>query len=300
MLLRGEMALGDADQHDGQNQRAHGDVGAVEAGQHEEGGAIDARVQRQPQVVIGVLVFQCLQHQKDRAQRDGQAQPGLGSAAIVFAQGVVGKGDGHAGGDQQQGVDQRQLPGADHLAGTGKGFGVRVDHQRPLISEIRPEHVGQALVALTTEPRAGKGTHVEQGAEEGGKEHHFREDEPAHAHAEGAVHLRAVEALAAFLHHIAEPAEHHPGGQECTGKEQPAAQAAAGSGAVAVHHAAAAKHQQQQRYRGNDRPLALGRHIVGLMIGHLLFSLYGNRAQWACAWAAASLSGIRSDTSNRV
>ncbi len=192
---------------------------------------------------------------------------------------MVSEGDGDTGRNQQNGVDQWQLPGADYLFRAGEGSGIRVDHQRPLIDELGPEHVGHALVALTTEPRSGEGTHIKECAEERGEEHHLGKDEPAHAHAEGTVHLRAVEPLAAFLHHVAEPAEHHVGDHQCTGKEDPFAEAAAGAGGIAIHHAAGAKYRQQQGDRGNDRPFALGRNVIGFVIGHLLFSLSGNHVQ---------------------
>ncbi len=57
----------------------------------------------------------------------------------------------------------------------------------------------------------GKDTDIEIRPEEGCEEHDFREDEPTHTHTEGSIHLRAIEPLAAFADHIAEPAKEHPG-----------------------------------------------------------------------------------------
>src|SRR5687768_12897227 len=56
MLFRPEMALQRADQADGQEDGADDDVGAVEAGRHEEGGAVDVagKVERRRRIFEGL------------------------------------------------------------------------------------------------------------------------------------------------------------------------------------------------------------------------------------------------------
>src|SRR5688500_3020353 len=57
MLLRGEVALHRADQADGQEDRADDNVEAVEAGRHEEGGAVDAAAEREGGVGVFVSLY---------------------------------------------------------------------------------------------------------------------------------------------------------------------------------------------------------------------------------------------------
>ncbi len=189
---------------------------------------------------------------------------------------MVRKGDCHTRRNQDDSVEQWQLPGADGFFGARKVCGVRVDHQWPGELEIRPQHIGYTLVAVAAQPGSGKGAGIEECTEERREEHDLGKNEPAHAHAERTVHLLAVQPLVTFFHHAAEPAKHHVGNGQCTGKEDPLAGSAAGAAAHTVDHAAAAKHGQQQADRSDDRPFALRRYVVGFVTRHLLFSLSGS------------------------
>src|SRR5690606_22185037 len=110
---------------------------------------------------------------------------------------------------QQNGIDQRQAPGTDHTIRCGKEPRVWVVQQRPGVFEARPEHVTDALVALSGKPGPDPVADIEQRPEESCEEHHLGKDEPGHAPTERAVHLRTVEPRAAFPHYGTKPAEHH-------------------------------------------------------------------------------------------
>jgi hypothetical protein len=69
----------------------------------------------------------------------------------------------------------------------------------------------------------GKHAHVEQGAEKCGKEHDFGKDEPAHAPAEGQIHLPVEFSALAFADHCAEPAQHHVDHDRHSGEDNPRA-----------------------------------------------------------------------------
>ena len=153
--------------------------------------------QRQPEFGVGVHILLDLQDQECHAEQHGQAQADLQVLAVVLAQRMVRPGQGEAGADQQDGVDQRQAPGADGALRRRVELRVGVVQQRPAVLEAGPEHVADALVALAGEPGAGPVADVEERAEEGEEEHHLREDEPAHAPAERAIHLCAVQPRAA-------------------------------------------------------------------------------------------------------
>ena len=110
----------------------------------------------------------------------------------------MGPGDGHAGGQQDQGVQERQVPDIEGLDPL----------RRPYPSGVLGGEQGGAEV----------------GPEESREEHHFRGDEQRHAVAQADLHRRRVMALKGrFAHDVAPPPEHgqqqhggadiqHPGG----------------------------------------------------------------------------------------
>ncbi|KAG1388297.1 hypothetical protein G6F60_013772 [Rhizopus arrhizus] len=184
MVVAGEVALGRTQPHHDQHDRAQQHVRAVEAGQHEERRPVDARAQRQVQFLVGVDVFLCLQGQEAEHEHNGQAQPEQQLAADAGLQCVMGDGQGHAGSEQDQRVDQRQAPGRDGLERTTDR---RRTNGRPSSGIALPEQlVGHHPAAFAAQPRQAEVTGVEQRAEEGAEEHHFGEDEPDHAHPERA------------------------------------------------------------------------------------------------------------------
>ena len=218
VMVLAEMALGAAQpdhrQHDGAERHVH----AMEAGQHEECRAVDARAEGQVQFVVGVDVFLGLEEQEERTQQHSGAQPPQQRLAGIGFQGVVRHGDGHPGGQQQHGVQQRQAPGRNGFkcaADGGRAVG------RPAGHEALPQVlIGQRAIAFTRQPRQHERARVEQRAEERGEEHHFREDEPHHAHAERAIDLFVVVALQGFGDDIAEPGAEHQEHRQQADEEQ--------------------------------------------------------------------------------
>src|SRR5690606_27566646 len=105
----------------------------------------------------------------------------------------------------------------------------------------------QALVVAGGEPGHGQHASVEQRAEEGGEEHHLREDEPAHRPAEGLLHPAAVLAADRLAHDLAEPAEQHVDQHRDAGEEDPL------PGRHVVEPQRCAGTEQQQRERADDR-----------------------------------------------
>ena len=66
-----EVALDTANHDEEQHESANGHVEAVETGQHEEGGAENARSQFQVQIAVSVNVFISLEAHEDCAQQHG-------------------------------------------------------------------------------------------------------------------------------------------------------------------------------------------------------------------------------------
>ena len=117
--------------------------------------------------------------------------------ALVGDQRVVRDRQRHARGQQQRGVDRRQRPRAHGAKGSTVPAGEAVDagqHARPDGLEVGP----QDLVVQVAEHRHRMHAGPVQRAEEGGEEHHLREDEPAHAPAEGDVDALRVQAAFAL------------------------------------------------------------------------------------------------------
>ncbi len=67
-------------------------------------------------VNAGVAVFVGLHAGEQRAERDGQPQALLQALAVVVQQRVVRPGHRGAGGEQDQRVEQRQMPGIEGAA----------------------------------------------------------------------------------------------------------------------------------------------------------------------------------------
>ncbi|MCY1451952.1 hypothetical protein D9M71_688440 [compost metagenome] len=99
------MPAHDPHQHHEQDDGADGDVGAVEPGEHEEGRAVDARAQGQAQFAVGVHVLFGLEDEERTAEQYSERQPEFQCAAMALFQGMVGDGHGHAGTDQQHGIE---------------------------------------------------------------------------------------------------------------------------------------------------------------------------------------------------
>ncbi len=98
---------------------------------------------------------------------------------------MVRPGDRGARTQQDQRVEQRQRERIHH----------RLD---PLGRELPADHFGKL---------AGEQGEIEPAPEPADEEHHFRRDEQDHAVAQVKLHNRRMEALAAFLDDVVEPAE---------------------------------------------------------------------------------------------
>ncbi|MNH12895.1 hypothetical protein D3C79_724490 [compost metagenome] len=240
----------------------------MKTGKHEEGGAVDPRPQGQAQLGIGLVIFIGLQDQKGDAQYDGQPQPELQCATVILAQGMVRNGHGDTGADQQDGVDQRQVPRVDDVLGRRKQFRVGCIEQRPGKLEIRPEHVCDTFGTFTAQPGPSQVAHIKQRTEEGDEEHHLRKDEPRHPPAERAVQLRAVQPGATLFDHRAKPAEEHVRQTQRAEEKDPRAMGIRSPSLEVVEPGAQAKHCNEHADSGNDRPLALRRNVIVLMRSH--------------------------------
>src|SRR5690606_25950697 len=95
--------------HYTQHERTEGYVEAVEAGQQEEGGTIDTGIQSQTELAVSVCVLLNLQEQEHDTQQNSQTQPGDQLLTLVVFQRSVRDVHGYAGGQQQDGVPQRQI-----------------------------------------------------------------------------------------------------------------------------------------------------------------------------------------------
>src|SRR5688572_31129235 len=77
VLARREVALQATQPDHGQHDRADHHVQAVEAGQHEERGAVDARSELQTELVIGVAVLHDLNAEEDEAEQESRREEHL-------------------------------------------------------------------------------------------------------------------------------------------------------------------------------------------------------------------------------
>src|SRR3954454_4202390 len=155
MLLRAEMPGVGAQQADDQEYGADQNVEAVESGRHEERRTVDIAGERKR----GVGIFVGLYAGETRAEHDGEDQAVFESAAIILQQRVMGPGDGGARGQQQQRVQERQMPGIEGLDALGG-----------------PDTTEQRLSGGVN--RVGwKQRRVEERGAGGHEENHFRGDE---------------------------------------------------------------------------------------------------------------------------
>ncbi len=109
------MAFQRAAQDHGNHDRAQRHMQPVETGQHEESRTVYATVQGQVHFLVGVNVFVCLQADEAETQHDRREQAKVQQPAFAFLQRMMRDGDCHAGGQQQQGVVERQAHGFHRL-----------------------------------------------------------------------------------------------------------------------------------------------------------------------------------------
>src|SRR5690554_3413650 len=179
----------------------------MEPCQDEEGRPVNTGIQRDAIMSISFVVLHRLNGNKAEPQQHGASQPVASYTALALFQRLMSYGKSQTGGNQDQGIHQRQLPRAENLTRTTHR-GIRWGNQWPVCGELRPQHSGDPLGPLTAEPRHGKSAHVEKSTEKRRKEHDFGENEPAHPPTEGAIHLGIIQATARLQHYITEPKPH--------------------------------------------------------------------------------------------
>ena len=228
VLLRREVAGIDAEQADQQEDGAHQHVETVKAGRHEEGRAVDVAGEGEG----GVAVFIDLHAGEQRAQHDREDQAVFQALAVAFEQRVMRPGHRGARGQQDQRVEQRQVPGVEGL-----------DALR------RPDAAEQGF-ARRVHGIGGEQRCVEIGPEPGDEEHHFGGDEQDHAVAVADLHHAGVVALVlGFADHIGPPAGE--GVEHADGAD---AEHDRGRGIHLVHPAHRADRHDEGEQRADRRP----------------------------------------------
>ena len=111
-----------AEQADDQEDGSDDDMEAVEAGRHEEGRAIDVAAIVAAEGESGVGIFIGLDGGEQEAEHDGAGEAPFEALAVVVEQRVMRPGDGGARGQEDQRVDQRQMPGIEDLDALGRPF----------------------------------------------------------------------------------------------------------------------------------------------------------------------------------
>ena len=192
----------------------------------------------------GVAVFEGLHAGEGGAEQDGQDQTVFQALAVVLQQRVMRPGHRGARGQQQQRIQQRQMPGIEGLDALG----------RPDAAEQR--------VAGGVNGVAGEQRGVEEGPEPGDEEHHLGGDEQDHAVAMADLHHAGVVALVLrFADHVGPPARHgveHADGADAEddrrGREQ------------MMHPGDRADRHDEGRDRADDRPRARIDEVVVVML----------------------------------
>mmetsp|Transcript_22350 Transcript_22350/g.28685 ORF Transcript_22350/g.28685 Transcript_22350/m.28685 type:complete len:230 (+) Transcript_22350:155-844(+) len=183
-----------------QEDRADHNVETVEAGRHEEGRAIDVARETKRRVAV----FISLEAGEDQAQQNCDDQTVFHVFAVVFMrQRVVRPRRRTTGAQQDQSVDQRQVPRIK-----------RLDANR------RPRAVhGWAIATWVHWVHAV----LEEGPEPSGKEHNFGHDEQDKAVTQADLHYRSVVAHIAFRNNVGPPAKHDVQDRHQANQEHPRA-----------------------------------------------------------------------------
>ena len=169
-----------------------------------------------------------------------QIEPPDEPLAIVVQQSVMRPGDRGAGGQQDQRVQQRQVPRVENL-----------DALR------RPVTAGELHLGNLNGAVGGK-ARIEERPEPGDEEHHLRGDEQDHAVAQAELDDRGVEALVRFLDDVAPPDQHRVEHTERARQQKPRA--------GAVHERNQANRRDEGRDRADDRPRARIDQMVGMVV----------------------------------
>ena len=96
--------------NDRQHDCTQGHMHTVKAGQHKECGTVDSRPHGEIQILIGMHIFHALEYYEDQAPAPRWQTTTNTRPLRLFARNAWwAKRDGNTGGEQQQGVDQRQI-----------------------------------------------------------------------------------------------------------------------------------------------------------------------------------------------
>src|SRR6187551_2723528 len=111
VLFRREVAGQCAQQTDDQEDRADDYMRAVETGRHKERGAVDIAAE----VEVRVRILEGLHAGEGEAKQDGEDEAPFEALPVVLKKRVMRPSDRRARSEQDQGVEQRQVPGIERL-----------------------------------------------------------------------------------------------------------------------------------------------------------------------------------------
>ena len=206
----------------------------VEAGRHEEGRAIDRALEAEG----GVRIFVHLHEGEQGTEQNGDQQALLHAVAVIVQQGVMRPGHRCARGQQDERVEQRQVPRVEDFCSLRRPMAAREFDARILMGFI------------------GEQAGVEIGPEPGHEEHHFRSDEQDHAVAMADLHdARVVALMFGFLDDVRPPGGHDVKNAEETRAEHIGTGLEAEDG-HALHPHDRANGGQKGRNRTDQRPRA--------------------------------------------
>ena len=182
-----------------QEDGADDDMGAVKARCHEEGCTVD--VSREAEARVRVFVN--LHDGEEHAEKYGQDKPPLEAVSIVVLEGVVRPGHRRSRCQQDDRVDQGQMPRVEGFDSVGG-----------------PVPAGKGR-ALELDGLAGEHARVEVGPEPCEKEHDFGGDEKNHSVPHVDLNDGRVVALSAFADDVAPPSQHGVQGDGRADDERP-------------------------------------------------------------------------------
>src|SRR3954451_10700904 len=231
MLARRELAEIGTDEADDQENRANDHVEAVEARRHEEGRAVDRAFEAEG----GVAVLVGLHGGEADAEQDRQDQSLLQALAIPMQKRVVRPSHRRAGGQQDQRVQKRQMPGIEDFDALW-----------------RPMPAGK-FYARILNALAGEQARIKKGPEPRDEEHHLRGDEQDHAIAVADLDDARVVAGLGLVNDIGPPRGHNVKHDEQADDQDDAACLEPADGEALHPHDAANRHQESAD-RADDRP----------------------------------------------
>src|SRR5690349_4278419 len=173
MLFRTEMPRHRAQQTNYQEDRTDDNVRAMEARRHEERGTVDVAAEVEGRVRILVS----LHTGESEPQQDGKDEAPFEPLPVVFQKRMMRPGNGRAGGEQDQRIEQRQMPGVECLDAF-RGPYATGDCNPPNVMDV-----------------AGKQGGVEIGPEPRDEEHDLRRNKQDHPVAMRYLHDPRVEAV---------------------------------------------------------------------------------------------------------